>query len=523
MSPTTLRPWAVLVLVLAVTAAVRWRWLDVPLERDEGEYAYAGQLLLDGVPPYGAAYNMKFPGTYVAYAAILGVFGQTAHAVHLGLLIVNGAAIVLVFLLGRRLHGDVAAAAAALFYAILSIGPATLGMAAHATQFLVPPVLAGFLLLLREGESRRFEPAAAGICFGLAILAKQPAIAFLALGLLLAYRRRRSIRDAGLVAAGAVAPLVLTAAWLWMSGVFDRFWFWTIRYASAYATEVTLALGWDRLSSNFGTVLKDHAVLWALAGAGLVLSVLRRRVAPHGAFLAWLAVFSFLSTCPGLFFRPHYFVAMLPAAALLSATAAAVAIEAIATRAPALPKGAIAAVVLLGLSAATTWGQAEFLPGTEPARVSFGRYRGNPFSEAPAIARYVEERTRPDDRIAIVGSEPEIYFYAHRRSATGYIYTYALMENQPFAETMRREMIAEIEAAKPAYLIVVTNKYSWLKHPDSSTAIFDWVREYMNAQYTVEALLWHTGTAESEAIWSPREGNLGDVGPESVVIARRLP
>jgi len=52
-----------LALVLVFTAAVRFRMLDAPLERDEGEYAYAGQLMLEGVPPYLAAYNMKFPGS----------------------------------------------------------------------------------------------------------------------------------------------------------------------------------------------------------------------------------------------------------------------------------------------------------------------------------------------------------------------------------------------------------------------------------------------------------------------------
>ena len=41
---------------------IRIRFLAIPLERDEGEYAYAGQLMLQGIPPYRLAYNMKFPG-----------------------------------------------------------------------------------------------------------------------------------------------------------------------------------------------------------------------------------------------------------------------------------------------------------------------------------------------------------------------------------------------------------------------------------------------------------------------------
>lgn len=82
-----------LISVVLVTSAIRIRLLSVPLERDEGEYAYAGQLILQGIPPYTLAYNMKMPGIYAIYAGILSVFGQTQTSIHLGLLVFNLAAI----------------------------------------------------------------------------------------------------------------------------------------------------------------------------------------------------------------------------------------------------------------------------------------------------------------------------------------------------------------------------------------------------------------------------------------------
>ena len=69
--------WFVVATILLVVV-VRFRLLDLPLERDEGEYAYAGQLMLQGVPPYQLAGNMKFPGTYGAYAIIMAVTGERA-------------------------------------------------------------------------------------------------------------------------------------------------------------------------------------------------------------------------------------------------------------------------------------------------------------------------------------------------------------------------------------------------------------------------------------------------------------
>src|SRR5204863_2480684 len=92
-----------LVAVLAFPTLVRLRLLDLPLERDEGEYAYAGQLMLQGIAPYDLAYNMKLPGTYAAYAVIMAAFGETIRGIHLGLFLVNSITILLVYFLGRRL------------------------------------------------------------------------------------------------------------------------------------------------------------------------------------------------------------------------------------------------------------------------------------------------------------------------------------------------------------------------------------------------------------------------------------
>src|SRR5437773_5720773 len=108
------------VIIFGLVIAIRIRLLGVPLERDEGEYAYAGQLILQGVPPYTLAYNMKLPGTYAAYAGIMSVFGQTITGIHLGLLLVNVATIVLIFLLGRRLVNSVVGLTAGMSYAVLS-------------------------------------------------------------------------------------------------------------------------------------------------------------------------------------------------------------------------------------------------------------------------------------------------------------------------------------------------------------------------------------------------------------------
>src|SRR5437879_1646176 len=149
---------AVLLMAVGLAAAVRFRLIDVPLERDEGEFAYAGQMILRGIPPYHFAYNMKLPGTYAAYAAIMSVFGQTVRGIHLGLLAVNLATIVLLYLLARRLFDEKTGAMAAACYALLSLSQGVYGVFAHATHFVVLPVLAGTLTLAREFDAGAAPP-----------------------------------------------------------------------------------------------------------------------------------------------------------------------------------------------------------------------------------------------------------------------------------------------------------------------------------------------------------------------------
>jgi hypothetical protein len=88
----------------------------------------------------------------------------------------------------------------------------------------------------------------------------------------------------------------------------------------------------------------------------------------------------------------------------------------------------------------------------------------------------------------VVGSEPEIYFYSQRLSATGYVYMYPLMEPQPYASTMQKEMIAEIEATHPRFLVMVDDPLSWLHRDESDPTIILWFTKYAQAGYHLVGL-----------------------------------
>src|SRR5580658_4197910 len=124
--------WLLLLLVLVLNFAIRWRLRDLPLERDEGEYACAGQLILQGIPPYQLVYNMKFPGVYYAYALLMAVFGESAAGIHIGMILVTSITAIFVFLIGRELFAEAGGLFATAIFVCLSALPRAEGLAGHA-------------------------------------------------------------------------------------------------------------------------------------------------------------------------------------------------------------------------------------------------------------------------------------------------------------------------------------------------------------------------------------------------------
>ena len=486
--------FAVLGLAILLFAGIRWRVREMPLERDEGEYAYAGQLILQGIPPYEIAYNMKLPGTYVAYAAILRTFGETTAGIHLGLLVVNGLTTVMMFFLARQLYGDLAGATAAASFALLSTSAGVLGLTGHATHFVTFFAVAGFLCLMSARKSKNLAAyLAAGICMGLAFLMKQPGAMFILFGaqeLLCSGWRDREERkklraQLGVYGAGAVIPYLLTCAALYRAGVFAKFWFWTVSYARQYATSTDVAQGLKYLREIVPDLFFGAPVVWCFAVIGLFALIRERGKSVALSFEVSLLGWSFVGASAGLYYRNHYFIVMLPAVCLLAGKAMAWSVTELVERVRinGLRLSAIgAALFALGYAQALYAQRAIFFE-LGPEKIVRQEYGGNPFPEAIAFGKYIKEHSEPDARVAVLGSEPEIYFYAQRHSATGYIYTYGLMEEQKFASRMQQEMIGEIEKAKPEYVVKVMVPASWLRKANSDTAILYWVEKYISDDY----------------------------------------
>ncbi len=498
-----------LIVISIMTFILRINLLDIPLERDEGEYGYFAQLMLDGIPPYTEAYNMKYPGTHTMYAVFITLFGQSTFGIHLGLALMNIATIVLIYLSFRRIFRDSYALVIGAVYGALSASGYVMGFAAHATHFVLFFSMLGFYLLLRSFADKSFLfLVLGGISFGLSLIMKQSGIFFVIFGfaLCIIYSMDKGAKsiiiNSGIFTISVAIPFLLMLLIMSLSGVFDKFWFWTYTYLSEYGSALSLSSGFDNLTFGIGKVTKSNLLLWILAIPGLLLLFISDTNNRKKWLLILFVFFSLMNVIPGLYFRQHYFIVLLPAIGVLYVYCFEYIREKFRKSAKNIDFVAflLTGFILFGGIIA----QKDYYFETDENKISKDVYSANPFVEIIPIAEYIKLNSEPGDEIAVLGSEPELFFYTGLRSATGYIYTYNMVEIHDYALTMQKEMIEEIEESKPRYLLSVEISTSWLMKNESERHIIEWLNEYADKHYRLVAIVDLIGPNIVKYEWEPR-------------------
>jgi hypothetical protein len=233
------------------------------------------------------------------------------------------------------------------------------------------------------------------------------------------------------------------------------------------------------------------------------------------------AVISLLAASPGFYFRRHYFLLTLPAVALCAACAVG-AVNQLrrqkTSSAMALPWPLWAFGLILTLhvfAVREIWFQAT------PVQAVRSIYLGNPFVESEPVSAFIRTNSPPDARVAVLGSEPQIYFLSRRHSATGYIYMYPLMEPQHYADTMQREMIREIEKTAPEYVVAVLVPASWLSNAGSDPRLFDWWLHSYETNFTLLGVVVLNPPGESQYFWGKDISNAPALSNGGMLIYRR--
>src|SRR4051812_17755163 len=236
--------WAGLAAVFALALLLRAPVAGLPLERDEGGYAYMGRQWLGGGLPYRDSFDLKPPGVFAVYAVLLRFLPPTPAALHWSAQVYTLGTLGLVALLGRRLFSPGAGLAAASFCAFLTVDRSVLGNAANTELFMLLPLTAGLLCTLAAAARTSLGLAlAAGALAGAAVLFKQVAganLAYFLLLLLLLAPRRRVLLGIVLLAGFALA-LAAAGGYFAAAGAWAEFYDCTLGYGFAYAAQTPLA------------------------------------------------------------------------------------------------------------------------------------------------------------------------------------------------------------------------------------------------------------------------------------------
>jgi hypothetical protein len=385
--------------------------------------------------------------------------------------------------------------------------------------------LGGVACLLRgrqSGRGRLFWWS--GICFGIAYIFKQPGLFFgvlalTALGWDTAQERparwRRQLSRMALLAAGMATPLALVCLAMWAAGVFERFWFWTFTYAAVRAAMPSAGNAVINLQFFFQHEEIDRWT-WLPAAIGLICLWRGHWARDAKFFLTALLFFSGLAFAAGLKFMAHYFVVMVPIISLLIAVTVTTGMEA--------ARGKSLSTLPMALFAVgcgcMVWEHRDIWLEATPQEASRTIYATNPFVESLEVAKYIREHSSPEARIAVLGSEPQIYFYAHRHSASGYINMYDLVESHPYAQQMQETLLRDIQTVRPEYLIRVRIPLSWGFWSGEDTSSLVKLDEFAREFYTVDGAV-ALFADHTEYTWGPEAA--GKVVPtgEMIIVMKR--
>ena len=135
--------------VIILFLFIRIGFRDIPIERDEGSYAYMGQLLLKGEIPYKDFYEMKPPALYYSYAVLSALSGGDISMMHVWMALFLAIGGMLLFYLVRRWLDDGAGLIATLSYMVLAMMPFASGFSIQAEHMVAVFAIAGLWALTR--------------------------------------------------------------------------------------------------------------------------------------------------------------------------------------------------------------------------------------------------------------------------------------------------------------------------------------------------------------------------------------
>ncbi len=420
-------------LVLAGTLLFRLPLLRVPLDADEGGYAYLSRQWAAGGRLYGTVWVDRPQGLMLSYRLVTSL-GRSPALIHLAAAALAALLAIGVAAAAWAIEGRRAATIAAVLVTVVGAAP-------HLQGFMFNGELAagGFsaaavaCALWYRRADRSGLLIAAGVFGAVAIGMKQSGFDGLATALVIGWLAGR-FRALGLVCLGAALPVgaaVLDAA----LNSWHDWWFAIVGYrlSTSAGSRGGVSGRWHNIVADLPRLWPDLLPLGCLAIAGLIYVLLRRTGVP----LFWLA-FALAGFSGGVFFFPHYWMQLVGPACLLGALAL--------SRLPVRPAVALIVAACLPAVIWTARVSAASPDHRDRLAVPDGRLLAN-----RDIAPWLRAHARPGDQLYAFVSSADLYYSTGLRTGFRYLWQ-ANLEAIPGATSQLRSYLGA--PGRPAWVVL---------------------------------------------------------------------
>jgi hypothetical protein len=492
-----------------------------PIGRDQAIFLCIGQRLLEGKQLYRDVWDIKPPGILYLYAVIVKIFGSVMWSVGLvdilWLLIIS----CFIFKFAERHLGTAPAVMAVVLHAAVR-GWLGYWDAAQPENFLVLFVFAAYFLSSYRGRLWWLYGLLSGILFAAAFWLKYNALAFVPMVLVLPYL------DFTPLDRGARLPRFTLSGREWIK----RSGFWAAAFAGVAMVLVgylAWAGAWPAMHESQFVILPRHNALvieksrsywlfvyrnmsmafgwWSLLAATVAILVARRARDLSATLPVFLAT-AMGGLCTAMQARlPTYaFETCYPFFAMLGGYVGVKVFQAFRhISRQCRDRGWRLAAVLVWI----VFANLAYLPLPDAAvqlklyfydleawrhdRDTF--YRNYPWARPIShyagqmhVIQYLREKSTPQDGVFIWGSEPLIYFLAHRNPPTRFVVNLDLISLWT-PPSWRGELVRGLEAAPPKYIVVVRHdgeRTLPFNFPDSDAYLnqrFPALREFVTRRY----------------------------------------
>jgi 4-amino-4-deoxy-L-arabinose transferase-like glycosyltransferase len=440
---------ALFLLVLTfIIMAMRMHFITLPLDRDEGTYAYIAWRMDFGEMPYRDIIDHKPPIVYFLYNAAFKMFGANYTAVRGFSALYVILIMVSVFFTAKRIFGGRAAYFASALFSVFQGSVVFQAINANTELFLLLPLMLS--LYFAAGE-RKTEYFFSGILFSAAVFTK-PAVIYSALLWVVYWAVKKEKNGAIFFISGAVSFAAAVLVWAMSKAILPSFVEYVIKFNVLYAR---MKAGF-RVKALTDFILENGVLLSSYFYSAIVIF---KKEGTRGETLLFIMTTGLAAGIISLGGTYEHYYLVLYAPLCVSTGSMFSRLSRIQNR---MKRNAAAGAFLLFF--AVTFPVCNFELYRAPFIQVTGRQYGyTVFYETPIIAQKINEIKGPDTTLFVWPSEPEIYFYTGVRSMFRQISV--LPAYSAYYGAQVSGLLADAEKEKPG-LIVVTTKYG---------APFDWI------------------------------------------------